>query len=365
MGAKFLLVVGARPNFMKAAPLLKALQKYNHIVEPILLHTGQHYDYTMSKAFFDDLDLPEPDIYLGVGSDTHARQTAKIMMGIEDVLMHQKTDLVIVFGDVNSTLASAVAASKLWIPVAHVEAGLRSFDRTMPEEINRIVTDVLSELLFVTERSGIENLKREGIPDEKIFFVGNVMIDTLKRYIERAKSIDLHKEFGLEPKTYVLLTLHRPSNVDVRERLTEIWDALSQIAREIKIVFPVHPRTRSRLNEFGLKPSEGMILLQPLSYTKFLALEMNARFVMTDSGGVQEETTVLGVPCITLRENTERPITVEVGTNVVVGNRKPQILAAARNALNDNWKKGSIPPLWDGHAAERIAEILVSWASNR
>ncbi len=363
------LVVGARPNFMKAAPLIKALQDLAPEVELFLVHTGQHYDYEMSKAFFEDLNMPDPDIYLGVGSGTHAEQTAKIMVELEKELMEHEPDLVTVFGDVNSTLAASVVASKLWIPVAHVEAGLRSFDRTMPEEINRIVTDVLSEYLFATEKSALENLAREGIPEEKVFFTGNVMIDTLVTFLEKARASDITQRLGLREKNFALLTLHRPSNVDNPEVFTRILSALSKIGKELPIIFPVHPRTRKRMSEFNLfnkfrdslkePPSEyGIILIDPVKYTDFVSLELNSLFVLTDSGGIQEETTYLGIPCLTLRENTERPITIEVGTNELVGTDPARILAEAEKILRGDAKKGSIPELWDGKAAYRIAKIL-------
>ncbi len=346
---------------MKAMPLYRALKSKSDIFDPVLLHTGQHYDYEMSKAFFEDLELPEPDIYLNAGSDTHARQTAKIMMGIEDVLMGSNYDLVIVFGDVNSTMAAAIAASKLLVPVAHVEAGLRSFDRTMPEEINRVVTDVLSDLLFVTEPSGLKNLKSEGISDEKIYFVGNLMIDTLISYREKAARSDVMDRLGLRSGEYALLTLHRPSNVDNPQKFGEIWGALMEIAEKIPIVFPAHPRTKRRLEEFEMPIPQSIRLLPPLSYIDFLALQMNARLVLTDSGGVQEETTALGVQCITIRDNTERPITVEVGTNWLVGTAPDAIKDAAFRILNGETKTGGQPPMWDGHAADRIVEVLEEW----
>jgi len=357
-----LLVVGARPNFMKAMPLYKALKAKTGWFDPILLHTGQHYDYEMSKAFFEDLELPEPDIYLNVGSDTHARQTAKIMVGIEDVLLGEKFHLVVVFGDVNSTMAASIAASKLHVPVAHVEAGLRSFDRRMPEEINRVVTDVLSDLLFVTEPSGIRNLKNEGIPNDKIHFVGNLMIDTLFLYRDKAARSDVMERLGLRPQKYALLTLHRPSNVDDPQKFGEIWGALMEISEVIPVVFPVHPRTRRRIEEFQLPVPYGIRLLPPMSYIDFLALEMNARLVLTDSGGIQEETTALGVQCLTIRENTERPVTVEVGTNQLVGTSPERIKSEALRILEGKLKSGKLPELWDGHAAERVVRVLEEWA---
>ena len=365
------LVVGARPNFMKAAPLIRALEERAPEIEYLLVHTGQHYDYEMSRAFFEDLDMPDPDIYLGVGSGSHAEQTAKIMVSLEKEILSRKPDLIVVFGDVNSTLAASVVASKLMIPVAHVEAGLRSFDRTMPEEINRIVTDVLSELLFATERDAIENLRREGIPEEKIYFTGNVMIDTLVTFTDKARNSDITERLGLKKKGYAVLTLHRPSNVDVPEVFEGILRALAEVSRNLPVVFPVHPRTRKRLAEFGLlgrfsdvfksPPAErGIILIDPVKYTEFLALEMRSLFVLTDSGGIQEETTFLGVPCLTLRDNTERPVTLEVGTNTLVGTEPRRIIEEAARILRGEGKKGEIPELWDGRASFRIAEIIRS-----
>jgi len=365
------LIVGARPNFMKAAPLIRALEERAPEMKYLLVHTGQHYDYEMSRAFFEDLDMPDPDIYLGVGSGSHAEQTARIMISLEKEVLNKKPDLIVVFGDVNSTLAASVVASKLMIPVAHVEAGLRSFDRTMPEEINRIVTDVLSELLFATERDAIENLRREGIPEEKIYFTGNVMIDTLMTFTDKARNSDITDRLGLRKRSYAVLTLHRPSNVDVPEVFEGILRALAEVSRNLPVVFPVHPRTRKRLAEFGFldrfgdvfksPPAErGILLIDPVKYTEFLALEMRSLFVLTDSGGIQEETTFLGVPCLTLRNNTERPVTLEVGTNILVGTEPHRIIEEAARILRGEGKKGEIPELWDGRASFRIAEIIRS-----
>ncbi|RKZ01147.1 MAG: UDP-N-acetylglucosamine 2-epimerase (non-hydrolyzing) [Candidatus Hydrothermota bacterium] len=363
------LIVGARPNFMKAAPLIRALEERAPEIKSLLVHTGQHYDYEMSKAFFEDLDMPDPDIYLGVGSGTHAEQTAKIMISLEKEIFDNRPDLIVVFGDVNSTLAASVVASKLMVPVAHVEAGLRSFDRTMPEEINRIVTDILSDLLFTTERDAIENLRREGIPDEKIHFTGNVMIDTLLTFADKARKSDITERLGLSDRNYAVLTLHRPSNVDVPEVFDGILEALAEVSKNIPVVFPVHPRTKKRLAEFGFldkfssafktPPAEGGILLiDPVKYTEFLALEMKSLFVLTDSGGIQEETTFLGVPCLTLRNNTERPVTLEVGTNILVGTDPHRIIEESAKILRGEGKKGAIPELWDGKASHRIAKII-------
>ena len=363
------LIVGARPNFMKAAPLIRALEERAPEIKSLLVHTGQHYDYEMSKAFFEDLDMPDPDIYLGVGSGSHAEQTAKIMISLEKEIFDNRPDLIVVFGDVNSTLAASVVASKLMVPVAHVEAGLRSFDRTMPEEINRIVTDILSDLLFTTERDAIENLRREGIPDEKIHFTGNVMIDTLLTFADKARKSDITERLGLSDRNYAVLTLHRPSNVDVPEVFDGILEALAEVSKNIPVVFPVHPRTKKRLAEFGFldkfssvfktPPAErGILLIDPVKYTEFLALEMKSLFVLTDSGGIQEETTFLGVPCLTLRNNTERPVTLEVGTNILVGTDPHRIIEESAKIIRGEGKKGAIPELWDGKASHRIAKII-------
>ena len=360
---KFISVVGARPNFMKVAPLHRAFAAHADRVRHMICHTGQHYDEKMSKIFFEDLELPQPDIYLGVGSGSHAEQTARVMVEFEKVLLSEKPDLVIVVGDVNSTLACSVTASKLNVPVAHVEAGLRSFDREMPEEINRLVTDVLSDYLFVTEQAGIDNLKREGIDDEKVFFTGHVMIDSLAYYREKAALSDALASFDLMPKAFTLVTLHRPSNVDVKENLEKILSLFESIQSETRFIFPVHPRTRARIAEFGLAERfdaiSSLTLCDPIGYLDFLKLMDNAALILTDSGGIQEESTWLGVPCITLRENTERPITAEIGTNEVVGLDIPLAVEKSRAALNGSAKEGNIPELWDGRAAERIVAILL------
>lgn len=360
-------VVGARPNFMKMAPIIEAMNRHPERIQHLLVHTGQHYDEKMSQAFFNDLEMPKPDIDLEVGSGSHAEQTARIMVEFEKVCLKERPDLVIVVGDVNSTMACTITAKKLGIRVAHVEAGLRSRDMAMPEEINRLCTDVLCDYLFTTDRFANENLRREGVSEEKIFFVGNVMIDTLLKHKEMAGRLDLMDRWGLEHGKYVTLTLHRPSNVDGRETLEGILQALTEIARDLPIVFPIHPRTRKMVEQFGLSPYLnngnrvwGIWTTEPLGYLEFLHLNMNARMVLTDSGGLQEETTVLGVPCITLRENTERPITCEEGTNVIVGNRKESILAAARKVLHGGIARGRVPENWDGQAAERIVKILLS-----
>jgi UDP-N-acetylglucosamine 2-epimerase (non-hydrolysing) len=364
---KILNIVGARPNFMKIAPIVEAMNRHRDRIDQKLVHTGQHYDEKMSKAFFDDLGMPKPDIDLGVGSGTHAEQTARIMVEFEKVCIKEQPDLVIVVGDVNSTMACAITAKKLGIKVAHVEAGLRSRDMTMPEEINRLCTDVLCDYLFTTDHFANENLKSEGIPEEKIFFVGNVMIDTLMKHKESAAQLDLADRLGLESGKYATLTLHRPSNVDDKNTLHGILEALSQIARELPIVFPIHPRTKKMAGLFGLSHYfsngdrvKGIWTVEPLGYLEFLHLNMQAKMALTDSGGLQEETTVLGIPCITMRENTERPITCEIGTNVIVGNRPDSILSAAEKILNGTRQKGKVPEKWDGKAAERIVEHLLA-----
>ncbi len=359
---KIMNVVGARPNFMKIGPIQREMNRRSSEFQPVLVHTGQHYDEKMSKLFFDDLQLPKPDVYLGVGSGTHAEQTAKIMIDFEKVCREHKPDMVLVVGDVNSTVACSLVAAKLWIPVVHVEAGLRSFDRKMPEEINRLVTDALADYLFITEKAGIENLKNEGVDDAKVHFVGNVMIDSLAFFLEKARESDILKKLELREKNYALVTLHRPSNVDDPENFLKILSAFEQIEKEIPIVFPIHPRTRKNIERFGLedrvKALKNLKLLPPIGYLDFMNLTQNCKFVMTDSGGIQEETTYLGIPCMTLRENTERPITIEVGTNELVGPNTEQILNYAQKMLSGQWKKGAVPELWDGHAAERIVEVL-------
>ncbi len=359
---RILNVVGARPNFMKIAPIHRAMVKFHSELEPILVHTGQHYDDRMSKLFFEDLRLPEPDIYLGVGSGSHAEQTAKIMLAFEKVVLDVRPDLVVVVGDVNSTVACSLVAAKLWVPVAHVEAGLRSFDRRMPEEINRLITDALSDYLFTTEKSGNENLMREGIPATKIYYVGNVMIDSLIFYLEQAKKSNILEALHLQPQQFALVTLHRPSNVDEPENFGKILDAFEEIQKDIPIVFPVHPRTEKNLNHFGLKERVAGIpnlrLIPPIGYLDFMQLMQNSKFVMTDSGGIQEETTYLQIPCLTIRENTERPVTIELGTNELVGTDTEKMVRCARRILEGRWKKGVVPELWDGHTAERIVKIL-------
>jgi len=398
---KIVSVVGARPNFMKIAPIIRAIDKHNAAysgqspitnyqslvsnhpspitshqplvtsppspvtIHHVLVHTGQHYDFEMSQVFFQDLKLPQPDYHLGVGSGTHAEQTGKVMIEVEKVLLEEKPDVLLVVGDVNSTLAAALAAAKLHIPVAHVEAGIRSCDKSMPEEINRLLTDHLSDYLFTTSRYEDDNLRREGISDDKIFRVGNVMADSLLYSKELAAKSDVLGRLGLKERGYALATLHRPSNVDQRDNLSSIIEALIQISRTIPVVFPVHPRTQKNLKDFGLLvqspvSSHQLLVTNPLGYLDFLNLEMNARIVITDSGGVQVETTVLGVPCLTLLDSPVWQITHEEGTNVLVGTDLKKLRQEAFRVLDGGTKKGSVLKLWDGHAAERIAGILAN-----
>jgi UDP-N-acetylglucosamine 2-epimerase (non-hydrolysing) len=358
---KIISVVGARPNFMKVAPLHKAFQKYPSISHRIV-HTGQHYDANMSKVFFDDLELPHPDVYLGIGSGSHAVQTAKIMVEFEKVVLAEKPDIVIVVGDVNSTVACSLVCSKLLIPVAHVEAGLRSFDRTMPEEINRVITDSVADFLFVSERSGLTNLRNEGVPDAKVFFVGNIMIDSLIQFQEKARRSTIKKTLGVNEKNYALVTLHRPSNVDIEESLAKVLSTLESISKKHAVIFPVHPRTRKMIDEFKLaerlKLNTNMILCEPLGYLDFLCLLESAALAITDSGGIQEETTYLGVPCFTMRENTERPVTLAEGTNKLMGFDYERAAVEAEMVFEGTYKKGKIPELWDGKTAERIAKEI-------
>ncbi len=364
---KIISVVGARPNFMKVAPIYRAINKYNDQnqnlsskIDHLICHTGQHYDEKMSKVFFDDLELPQPDFYLGVGSGSHAEQTAKVMVEFEKILIQEKPDMVLVVGDVNSTIACSLTAKKLHIKVVHVEAGLRSFDMEMPEEVNRILTDRISDYLFVTEQSGLDNLKNEGVSDDNIFFVGNVMIDSLAYYLPKSDKSEVHNELRVEKGKYVLITLHRPSNVDTKESLKKLVEFLNSLAQERKVVFPIHPRTKNNLDKFALLEvlNDQIILTDPIGYIDFQALTKNAELVVTDSGGIQEETTYLGVQCITLRTSTERPSTVDVGTNQLIGLDLEKAKVACLSVLGGNKKKGIIPELWDGNAAERIVNIL-------
>jgi UDP-N-acetylglucosamine 2-epimerase (non-hydrolysing) len=351
-------VVGARPNYMKVAPIWRELEKNDHISRR-LIHTGQHYDANMSKVFFDDLRLPKPDVYLGVGSGSHGEQTAKVMIELEKTLSAARPALLLVVGDVNSTMAGTLVAVKMEIPVAHVEAGLRSFDRRMPEEINRMVTDILADFLFTTEPSAERNLLKEGVDRSKIHFVGNVMIDSLRFYGPLAGQSTILDDLGLVPRGYGLVTLHRPSNVDEPVMLGRMLRALVELGSRCPLVFPTHPRTRKMMTAAKLDlPPERLRILDPVGYLDFVKLMTHARLVLTDSGGIQEETTVLGVPCLTIRENTERPVTVEIGTNRLVGVVPERILQAGLEVLDGPQRPGRVPELWDGHASERIVRVI-------
>lgn len=360
------VVAGARPNFVKIAPLVRALRAAG--LPYRLVHTGQHYDPLLSDVFFAQLELPPPDLHLGVGSGSHAEQTARILTAYDAVLERDPPRATLVVGDVNSTLACALAAAKREIPVIHVEAGLRSFDRSMPEEINRVLVDHLAELLFVTEPSGVVNLRREGIPEERIFLVGNVMIDTLRALAPAARQAPGPERWGLAPGSYALVTLHRPGNVDDAAGLARVVAVLEAVAEELPVLFPVHPRTRARLCAHGwqerLAAHPRLRLVEPLGYVEFLRLMQDAAVVLTDSGGVQEETTALGVPCLTLRPNTERPITIEVGTNQLVPLEPARVRAEVAAVREGRGKRGRVPELWDGRAAERIAAVLVRWSED-
>jgi UDP-N-acetylglucosamine 2-epimerase (non-hydrolysing) len=388
------MVAGARPNFMKVAPLVRAIEKHNSnknakyaLVDYVLVHTGQHYDWNMSEAFFKDLKLPQPHVHLGVGSASHAEQTGRTMIELEKTFIRERPDLVVVVGDVNSTLAGALSAVKLNIPLAHVEAGLRSFDRTMPEEINRLVTDVLSTYLFTPSPDANENLLKEGVSKEKIYLVGDIMIDSLLFHLDEAKLLNIPKKLGLlenphsfseRVSPFALLTLHRPSNVDDPRSLGKIMAALEKISKKISIIFPVHPRTRKQLTllklgekiefhqtfEGPILSSPGIHAIEPLGYLSFLSLMISAQIVLTDSGGIQEETTFLGIPCLTLRDTTERPITLTEGTNVLVSNDTERIVKEALHVLNEKPKKPKMPAYWDGKTAERIIRILIEEHSN-
>lgn len=360
---KIINIVGARPNLPKIAPLMREMQRHPEI-EPILVHTGQHYDEGLSDIFFRQMGIPTPHVNLEVGSGSHAAQTAEILKRIEPVLLERQPDLVLVVGDVNSTIAVSLAAAKLGIPIAHVEAGLRSFDRTMPEEINRILTDALADYLFVTEEDAIEHLVKEGRPRASIHLVGNVMIDSLRHFLPIAQQSRIGDELGLSNgsgwRSFAVLTLHRPSNVDSTDKLAELFGAIDSVASQVPVIFPVHPRTQQRLTQSGIKTHAQLRLIAPVGYLDFLCLLSKSTLVLTDSGGIQEETTALGVPCLTLRENTERPITISQGTNQLIGTDPAKIVTAARSILEGKGKPGRIPPLWDGHAAERIVKILLN-----
>ena len=348
--------VGARPNFMKMAPIIHAVNKLE--ISNMLVHTGQHYDENMSKVFIEDLKMPVPDIFLGVGSGSHAEITAKIMVEFEKICIKNNPELVIVVGDVNSTLACALAAKKLNIPIAHVESGLRSFDQEMPEEINRILTDRISDLLFVTEESGMKHLFDEGIEKEKIHFVGNCMIDSVKKFLPTALEKKTWIKYDLIKNGYCLITMHRPSNVDSAKNFNKSVDMLNSMSEKIKVVFPIHPRTKNKLRNCNIKLCDNILLLEPLPYLEFLGLMAKAKVVVTDSGGIQEETTYLGVQCITVRENTERPVTVDIGTNHLVGTDSSAALNIFNIIINGEIKKGIIPPKWDGNSGKRIAKII-------
>ncbi len=361
---KVLNIVGARPNFMKIAPIVREMKRRGGEFLPLIVHTGQHYDAAMSDSFFNDLGIPKPDYHLEVGSHSHTVQTAKIMTAFEPVVLEEKPDWVVVVGDVNSTIACALVCAKLNVKVAHVEAGLRSRDRTMPEEINRILTDAISDLLLTPSTDGDENLKAEGIPESKIKFVGNVMIDSVFYNLEKSKDSRIREDLNLTENEYAVTTLHRPSNVDDRETFTNLLDALVAVSEKIPIIFPVHPRTRNNIEKFGFagRVEESNIkLIEPLGYLDFMRLYSGARVVLTDSGGLQEETTALGIPCLTLRENTERPITISHGTNILAGTNSEKIKQAAFEILETSAQKTEkkIPPLWDGRTAERICEALL------
>lgn len=359
---KILNVVGARPNFMKVAPLHRVFRE-NPAFDSLIVHTGQHYDERMSQVFFDQLDLPRPDYFLGVGGGSHTQQTAQIMLAFEKVVESENPDLVLVVGDVNSTIAASLVASKMNVPIAHVEAGLRSGDRSMPEEINRILTDSISDLLFVTESSGLVNLAKEGVADEKVHFVGNVMIDSLVHYLEKARQTSALEHLGLEREDFVLMTMHRPANVDTPQGLEAILQIIENTVPHKKVVFPIHPRTAKNFQQFELtrrlQAISNLTLLEPQGYLEFLCLLDNAFLVITDSGGIQEETTYLQVPCLTFRDSTERPVTVELGTNQLLRDLDPATVDRAfHQILSGQTKKGQIPPFWDGQAAQRIARIL-------
>lgn len=379
---KIMSIAGARPNFMKLAAIARAIDEYNAAkpstpILHIIVHTGQHYDEKMSQGFFNDLGIPKPDINLEVGSGSHAVQTAEIMKRFEPVLLTEKPDALLVVGDVNSTIACTLVAAKIEYPsgstrkrpvIVHVEAGLRSFDRDMPEEINRILTDAISDMLFVTEQSGVENLRAEGVANHKVYFVGNVMIDTLHQQLQKARKIDIKSRLGVDD-FFGLVTLHRPSNVDRKETLQPLFEALAEIAERIPLVFPMHPRTKNNAGKFGIlaniENKQGITITEPLGYLEFLNLTSSASIVITDSGGIQEETTYLGVPCVTLRDNTERPVTVEVGSNYLIGTDCKKILETATSILDGKGKKSKNPPLWDGEAGKRIVNIIAESLVNR
>jgi len=358
---KIICVAAARPNFMKIAPLLDEFKKHKEF-KPILVHTGQHYDYNMSGSFFKELNIQKPNYNLGIKAGLHGEQTGRTIIEFEKVCLKEKPQLVIVVGDVNATIACALVASKLHIKIAHIESGLRSFDRNMPEEINRILTDHISDYLFTTCEDGKKNLLREGIDKKKIFFVGNIMIDTLLKQQKKSKKTGILNKLNIKPKEYSLLTLHRPSNVDDKKILKTLFETFNIIQKKIKIIYPIHPRTQKRIKQFGLekyvKQMKNLIITPPLGYLDMICLLDNSKFLMTDSGGTQEESTVLKIPCLTLRKNTERPITVDIGTNIIVGTNKNKIIRETNKILLGKGKEGKTPSLWDGHVAQRIIKIL-------
>lgn len=356
---KIHLIAGARPNFLKLAPLYKELKKFPDLFQIKIIHTGQHYDLKMSGLFFKQLELPAPDLNLEAGSASHTVQTAKIMLAYEQVLLADKPDIVVVFGDVNSTIACALTAVKMGVKIAHVEAGLRSYDRSMPEEINRMLTDTITDFYFTPSQDADENLQKEGVASKKIFLVGNIMIDSLSTYLQKAQATSILEDLQLVDQPYLLVTMHRPANVDNADKLKQLFGILNELAQKCKVIFPVHPRTRSKIAAAGLtQKHENLILTEPLGYLEFLHLQMKAKGVITDSGGIQEETTYLQIPCLTLRDNTERPITIHSGTNQLLPFNHALIVEKAEAILSGNGKKGKIPPLWDGNTAERIVEIL-------
>ncbi|MEA3499547.1 MAG: UDP-N-acetylglucosamine 2-epimerase (non-hydrolyzing) [Candidatus Marinimicrobia bacterium] len=356
---KIISVVGARPNFIKIAPLYREFQKHKDKVQHLICHTGQHFDKKMSDIFFKELKLPIPDFHLGIGGGSHTEQTAKIMLAFEKILIDEKPDLIIVVGDVNSTLACSLVAKKLSISIAHVESGLRSFDREMPEEINRILTDVIADYLFVSEKSGLKNLQNEGIDKEKVFFVGNIMIDSLVNFLQQAEKSNIMNELQVDSNDYILVTFHRPRNVDTEMYLNKLVKFLNNIADKKKVVFPIHPRTEKNMKKYGFSFNDNVISIEPVGYIDFLTLMRNAFLVVTDSGGIQEETTYLGVQCITVRDNTERPSTVEIGTNQLIGTDLNRVEIAVNEILAGKTKKGNIPELWDGKTAGRIVGVLM------
>ena len=353
---KIIVVIGARPNFMKMAPIVKGLKKYN--IYPVIVHTGQHYDSKMSKNILDDLNFTKPKYFLNVRGGNHSEQTAKIMFEFEKICVTESPSIVVVAGDVNSTLACTIVAAKKGIKVAHVEAGLRSFDKTMPEEINRILTDHASDIFFTTEQSGNENLNNEGINNDRIFFVGNCMIDSLLEFLPKANKLDYWSTFELKLKEYILVTIHRPSNVDNEHDLLKVVEMVNEISTRLPILFPAHPRTQKMLSNFSFTFSENVKIVDPVSYIEMISLMKGAKVVLTDSGGIQEETTALKTPCITYRDNTERPVTTEVGTNILGGTEPQNIIKIIDNALGSNSMYGQIPELWDGNSGKRIAKIL-------